>query len=512
MTAELSPAGAATSDPPAIEDPSGQVGRGTRFRPALLWSYILSTGTYAITALMTFILAAILGPHEFGVLWMAVVWVTLAQILLQHGPTLAVIQHEHITDRHLNAAFWSTLAGALLFTAVLAATAPLWAAVNRLPELTPVCLALAPIVPLYALNVIPEALLRRRMQLRGIAVRYLTAGLVSGVAGVACALAGLGVWALVVQQVGMTLLATVMLWAVTPWRPRLGPFRRELREIRGTSVKTLAGAVGDFASMRIDVLLMGALFGPVVVGLFRFAVRFPEMVVDLTARGLQTISLPDLARHSEDPAALAARLRRLVHAGVVFSVPALGVLAAAAEPLVLIIGDQWADSVQPLRLLCLVSVFLLLHSLLGAGLQAAQRPGLPAVMTWVTAIATGLAILSAGLASAGAGTADQLLAVASAMLLVQLPLTGVLAYLTFRRVLHVSAWPTLRAAVPSLLAAGAALATGAALPELAGRGPVLGFLLTAGLAGAAAGAVLLILDREARSWLTLLLGRVRDRS
>lgn len=523
MTADLNPTGAATGPPgdragqPAEADqvlagPDARIGRGTGFRPALLWSYILSTGTYAITALMTFVLAAILGPHEFGLLWIAVVWVTLAQILLQHGPTMAVIQHEHITDRHLNAAFWSTMAGALLFAAALAASAPLWAAVNRLPELTPICLALVPIVPLYALNVIPEALLRRRLQLRGIAIRYLIAGLVAGLAGVACAVAGLGVWALVVQQLGMTLLATVMLWAVTPWRPSLGPIRRELREIRGTSVKTLVGAVGDFGSMRIDVLLMGALFGPVVVGLFRFAVRFPEMVVDVTARGLQTVSLPDLARHSEDRAALAARLGRLVHAGVVFSVPALGVLAAAAEPLVLIIGEQWQESVQPLRLLCLASGFLLLHSLFGAALQAAQRPGLPAVMTWITAVATGGAILVAALQSAEAGTAGQLLAVAIAVLLVQLPLTGVLGYLTFRRVLRVSAWPTARLAVPSLLAAAVAVTIGVAMPELPGLGPVLRFPLVAALAGGAALGVLLALDREVRSWGTGLLGRVRSRA
>lgn len=502
------------STTPAPLAEAGRIARGTRFRPALLWSYILSTGTYAVTALMTFILAAILGPHEFGVLWMAMVWVTLAQILLQHGPTMAVIQHEHITDRHLNAAFWSTLAGALLFTAVLAGTAPLWAALNRLPELTPVSLALAAIVPLYALNVIPEALLRRRMQLRGIAMRYLTAGLIAGVAGVACALAGLGVWALVVQQVGMTLLATVMLWLVTPWRPTRGPIRQELREIRGTSMKTLAGAVGGFISLRVDVLLMGALFGPVMVGLFRFAVRFPEMVVDLTARGLQTVSLPDLARHSEDRAALAARLGRLVHAGAVFSVPALGVLAATAEPLVLIIGEQWAEAVAPLRLLCLVSVFLLLHALFGAALQAAQRPGLPAVMTWLTAGATGAAILAAALASREADTVGRLLAVAWAMLLVQLPLVGGYGYLTYRRVLRVPAWPTVRLTAPSLVAGAAAVAVGAVLPELlplTGLGPVARFGLTAPAAGIAAGVVLLGLDREARSWLAAGVSRLRSR-
>lgn len=497
------------SSAPAATGPasSGKIARGGRFRPALLWSYVLSTGTYAITALMTFILAAILGPEEFGVLWMAIVWVTLAQILLQHGPTMAVIQQEEITDRHLDAAFWSTLVGATVFAAVLAGLAPLWAAVNRLPELTAVCLALVPIIPLYALNVIPEALLRRRMLLRGVALRYLTSGLIAGVAGVVCAVAGLGVWALVIQQVGTAVLATGLLWLVTPWRPRMRRVLPELRDIRGTSLKTLAGALGNFLTVRVDVLLMGALFGPVVVGLFRFAVRFPEMVVDVTSRGLQSVSLPELARHGEDPQALADRLTRLAHAGAVFSIPTLGVLAAAAEPLVLIIGDQWAESIPPLRILCLVSVFLLPQAMFSVALQAAQRPGLPAAITWVAAAALTVAILAAAWASTGAGTAGRLMAIALAMLAVQAPLAGLLGYLTFRRVLRVPAWPTLRPMLPSLLAATAALGTGMVLSgatmDQSGR-PVLQFVVTAAAAGAVAVAVLLSTDAEVRSWLERL--------
>ena len=492
----------------------GQIGRGTRFKPALVWSYVLTTGMYGITALMTFVLAALLGPREFGILWMAIVWVTLAQILLQHGPTMAVLQHEDITDRHLNAAFWSTMAGALLYTGLLAAAAPLWAAVNRVPELTVVCLALTSIVPMYALNVIPEAVLRRRMQMRSVAVRYLSSGLIAGLAGVACALAGLGVWALVVQQVGATLLTTVLLWVVTPWRPRLGRFGRELRDIRGTSLKTLAGAAGSFVAVRADVLVMGAFFGPVVVGLFRFAVRFPEMLVDVTGRGLQTISLPELARRSDDPQALAARLRRLLHGAAVLSVPGLGVVAGTAEPLVLLVGDQWAEAVTPLRLLCVVSALGVLSALLSVALQAAQRPGLPAAVTWLNAPASIAAIYLAAVLSAGRGTAGQLLAVALAVLLVQAPLAGLLGYLTYGRVLRVSAWPTVLATAPSLLAGAAAAAAGAAVPALVGPGPgrVATRVLATAVAGAVAGGLLLALDREVQSSLRRLVGRVGGRA
>jgi PST family polysaccharide transporter len=483
------------------EPAQATIERGTRFKHALLWSYVVTTGLYAITAVMTFILAAILGPADFGLLWMAMVWITLAQIMLQHGPTIAVIQQDNITDRHLDAAFWSNLVGATLFALLLAAAAPHWAAFNDLPELTAICLALTAIVPVYALNTIPEAVLRRQLKLRGLALRYLTSGLISGVAAIACALAGMGVWSLVVQQVGLTLINTVLLWLMIPWRPRLHRFTRELRDIRGTSLTTLAGSVGSFIQARADVLLMGAFFGPVVVGLFRFALRVPEMVAGITARGLQDVALPDMARHSVDRPALAARLGRLVRAGAVLSIPALGVVAAAAEPFVLLIGEEWADAAAPMRLLCLASGITIVQGLFGPALQAAQRPGLPALVTWLNAGCMATAIFVAAELSRGDGMHGQLVAVAWAVVIVQVLLGGMLGYLVFGRVLRVSAWPAVRALVPSTLAAGAAVAVGYAASTALAADHIGSLVVTAGGAGIVAGAVLLALDGEARRWL-----------
>jgi PST family polysaccharide transporter len=431
------------------------------------------------------------------------VWVTLAQIMLQHGPTIAVIQQEHITDDHLDAAFWSTVIGATLFALLLAAAAPLWAAFNRLPELTGLCLTLTTIVPLYALNAIPEAVLRRRLRLRGIALRYLASGLASGGVAIGCALAGMGVWALVVQQVGMTLTNTVLLWLMIPWRPRLRRFSPALRDIRATSLKTLGGSVGTFVQMRADVLVMGALFGPVVVGLFRFALRVPELIMGLAARGLHDVALPELARHGVDRQALAARLGRLVRMGAVLSFPALGVVVAAAEPFVRVIGEQWADAVAPMRLLCLAIAITLFNSLFGPALQAAQRPGLPALVTWLNAAGLAGGIWLAARLSAGAGTVDQLLAVGWALVIVYGVLVLLLGYLVFGRVLRCPAGPTIRAAVPSVLAACAAAGSGPALASVVGRdlaaGPML--LVSTATAGLVAGAVVLLLDPVVRSWL-----------
>lgn len=506
---EATPAPAAPDSAPVLE-------RGdTRLGNALKWSYLFTTGGYAITAILTFVLAAILSPREFGVLTMALVWVSLALVLLQHGPTVAVIQQDDITEDHANAAFWATMAGAVGFCLIFAAIAPIWAAVNGLPELTPVCLALTPMVLITALNVIPDALQRRRMQMRGIAIRVLTANLTGGIAGVTCAVAGLGVWSLVVQQVSTPAVYGTMLWLMTGWRPRFrGPIRQQLRDIRNTSLHTYAGAFGSFLSSRTDVVLMGLFFGPVVIGLYRFAARFAEMVVDLTARGLHQVSLPHLARHGSDKDGFARELGRLMHGVAVLAYPMLGIVAGVAEPLVLFIGDQWAEAAEPLRLLCIVSAIVVLAALFEPAMQAAQRPGVTAVFAWTTTIASGVAIFLAARVSINGGTSQQLMAAAWSMLAVQAGIVLVMGYVIFRRVLRVPMAPVLVAGVPGTLSGVVAAFASAGAYALVD--PALNKFFALAVSGTAgvlvAGTVLLALDREVRARVFRIARRLRGRS
>jgi PST family polysaccharide transporter len=433
---------------------------------------------------------------------MAMVFITLGQSLLHHGPTMAVIQQDDITEEHFNAAFWSTLAGACAFAGFLVITAPVWSALNRLPELTPVTVALAPLVIVMALGVIPDAYFRRRMQMRGIALRVVSSNLAGGAVGIGCALAGFGVWSLVAQQLTAVTVYNIILWSITPWRPRLRGIRQPMRDIRRTSVQTLTAAVGNFAASRSDVLLMGAFFGPVVVGLYRFAARFADMAVDLTGRGLQDVSLPHLARHSRDPDALAAEFGRIMHTAAVMSFPLLGILAAVAQPLVLVIGPQWDQAAEPLRVLCLVSAVGVVSALLSPAMQAAGRTGVTAMFTWATAAASAAGLSTAAWLSASAGVTAKLYAVAWAALSVQSATTLLMGYVLFHVILRVSARPLITAALPATLAGLAAAGSEvlmAAATKRTGLPQIIDLMLYGTAATLIAAATLFALDRRARA-------------
>jgi O-antigen/teichoic acid export membrane protein len=508
--------------PPAARPPDGgppdgggaRLGRPTtRLGTALRWSYVMSTGGNAIQVLLTLVVAALLGPREFGLMALAMVWVALVLVLLQFGPTFAVIQQHDITDEHVNASFWATLWGSAGCAVLLAATAPLWAAYSGLPELVPLCLALTPVVVLQACNVIQDAILRRRMQMRGIAIRVMLANLGGGVTAVAGAAAGLGVWALVAQQLVWPTLYAVMLWPIAGWRPRRGPILGPLRDLRKTSLQTYGGSIGGYLSTRVDVLLLGAFFGPEIIGLWRFAHRLSEMANELTAGGLNVVSLPHLARHGEDSPALERELGRLMYGASLLTFPALGILAGTSEAVVRFIGDQWVLAAGPLRVLCAAAAAATVATILGVSLAARQRPGIPALFNWVTIPCLAAGLLVAARLSTGQDPAGKLLAISVAALAVQLLITGALGYVTFRWILRVPAWPTVVLGLPGLAAAGAGALAGSQAYRLVDESLNRFFDLAASgtVAVVAAAAALLALDRGARVVAGRLLSRLRGR-
>lgn len=478
-------------------------------RGAVIWSYVLTGGNFAVTGVVTFVMAAFVPPAEFGVMALALVWVTFAQMLMQHGPAQAVVQREDVTDRHFDAAFWSTLGLATAFAVVLAAVAPLWAIWNGTPKLAYVCWALAPVIVLNALGVIPDAILRRRMDMKRISLRVLTVGLISGVLGVGAAVAGLGVWAYAIQQITMAGLTAAVVWTVTEWRPRRGGIGPALRDLRRFSLHSLSEVTAFFLSSRIDALVMGAFFGPAAIGLYRFAVRIVEMVNSVAAGGIGQVSLADLSRLTSDRDAFGRRLGQFLHAAAMIMYPGLGILAATAGPLLRLIGEEWSPAAGALRVLCAAGAITMVGSILTPAVQAAGRPGVGAVIGWVEAAVAAVAIVAVGLWMRDAAVTGQVLAIAWTVLAVQGTMTAVYVWVALYRVLHLKArtvlLPSLPAFVAGLVALGVGLAVERALPG--GFNAFLGLVVTGCAAVAAAMVVVIGLDGRARGLVLSLVRR-----
>jgi len=356
------------------------------------------------------------------------------------------------------------------------------------------------LVPVSALSGIHTARKLREFGHKAIAARAVACGLFGGTASVAAAIAGWGVWSLVVQAAIVETVGIVFAWQAYPWRPRLRFDMTRLTEVGAFSGTMLLTQVSGLFLTRIQDVVIGRYISVAAVGSYRIAWRMIELISQATIQPIVTVSFVTLAHLQDDKERFSNALLRMVGLGAILTLPALsgfGVLSGDIIPL--LFGAKWESSAAIAQVLSLMAVPFCINYFLVSALAAIGRPGSMAKSTGVqTVAALGLSLLAAPFGVQWVAAAYVLRAYL--MLPYHLHL--------FRRDTGVGLMPLMRAVMPPFLASqamvGVLLLAVPRLHETLGHG--IAFLAVAVLLGGTVfvGALLLFAGHYVRSNLAVL--------
>ena len=387
------------------------------FLHAVKWAYTANWGERTFSAVFTFILAAILGPHDFGVLSIAVIYISFLQMFQDQGFVSALIQKPDLEPEHSDAVFWFDLAQSIVLVAVSIFLGRWWGALNHAPQVASVIFVLSFCIPIEALATVQRALLSREMDFKSLSIRSNVSVMISGIVGIGMAFAGFGVWALVGQQLVRDFVALILLWRLSSWRPRLAFSWNHLKELMGFSISIFIAQLANFADGQIGSILLGVLFGPLAVGLYRLADKFMNTVVVMATSSIQAVSLPEFSRQQSNPVELRKSALSCLRLSSTVTLPALAGLAAVSGPLMATIGPQWIPAANVLRVLCVVGMFLMFAYFTGPLMQALSRPHELAMLEWARTAVGIVFLLAAGLIVRGSPLSAQIMGVALARFL-----------------------------------------------------------------------------------------------
>jgi O-antigen/teichoic acid export membrane protein len=197
---------------------------GKQVRSGFGWDL---TGTFfkqISTLIVSVILARLLTPEEFGIIGMAMVFVSLSQIFVEVGFSQGLIQSEHNSQRAYSSVFYLTFALGLIVGALIYFTAPLVGLFFESDkvskgEYTEVIrwLSLVPIISSF--GSIHNTRFVRNLQFKILAFRNVLSTVLGGIVGVVMAYLGYGVYALVGQQLTTISLFVIILWWKSDWFP-----------------------------------------------------------------------------------------------------------------------------------------------------------------------------------------------------------------------------------------------------------------------------------------------------
>jgi len=328
-----------------------------RAAKGVLWTIIQSLGGRALSLAVFVILARLLTPADFGLVAMAGVFIALLEVLVGQGLTAAITQREVLNSEHESTAFWTNIALGALMGAALWASAGWVARLYGAPDLAPVVRWLSAILPLRAVVAVPVGLLQRRLKFRVLAVRSILGAFAGGVAGVAAAFAGWGVYALVAQQLLGGLAEVLAVWGAAAWWPRFVFSMRHLRQLLGFSLHLVGASVLDFLNRRSDDFLIGLFLGEVVLGYYAVAYGILRVMTQVLAKPGTVVAFSAFSRLQGQPDRMREAFYGSTQAASVVATPAfigLSVVAPTAVPVIL--GDQFTASGTVLQVLALIGV------------------------------------------------------------------------------------------------------------------------------------------------------------
>lgn len=358
-----------------------------KVRAGLKWGAAAKLCGQLVTWVITLYVIRLLTPADYGLMAMATVVVSLVALVAEMGLGAALVQAPRIDDATIRRVFGATLLFNAALSVAVALAAPLAARFFDEPRIVAVVQVAGLQFLVNALAVVPEALLRREMLFKRLALTDMGASVAASLATVALALAGMGVWSLVLGNLVQSACRAVSLQYLSE--------KRYLPSFRLAGMRSALAFGGQITANRIlwhalsqaDILIAGKVLGKEALGIYSVTLHLATMPVQKVMSLVNQVAFPAFSEAQNDPDSLKQGVERGVRLLAVGFFPVLwGMAAVAPEIIGLVFGPEWQESSLVLQLVAAVLPFRILAAFLSTASCGIGHAGISLLNTVVSTV------------------------------------------------------------------------------------------------------------------------------
>jgi O-antigen/teichoic acid export membrane protein len=300
---------------------------------------------FFLNLVSTMILARLLTPRDFGLVAMVTTVTGFLGVFKDAGLSIATVQRERITHAQVSNLFWVNVAVSALSSLIVAAAAPVIARFYHNPRLIGVTLLLSATFVISGSTVQHQALLKRQMRFKALALIEVGSMVVGVFVGVLMAALGYGYWSLVWSSLSMEIAGLLLTWWASRWRPQLPTRRSGIGPLLSFGAYRTAGDFLTSLARGSDILLIGRFYGAVSVGLYSRASILLIRPLEQFLSPINAVFVPALSRLQSQPERYRSTFLRVYEAIALTGFFFAGLLLALARPLTLVLlGPKWEQA------------------------------------------------------------------------------------------------------------------------------------------------------------------------
>jgi O-antigen/teichoic acid export membrane protein len=316
---------------------------------------------FILQTVSTVVLARLLTPADFGLVAMVTAITSFGQAFADLGLSEATIQQPVINHSQVSALFWINVSIGVGLTLLTAALAPVLAWFYHEPRLVHITLVVSLTFLIGGLRVQHDALLRRQMRFRSLALRDILAYAVAVPVAILMAWRGYGYWGIVALPLTLNTTQMLLSWVMARWIPGLPR--------RGAKVRSLISFGGNIAvsylifnlNRSADNVLVGWFWGAGPLGLYSRASNLLMLPVRQLGAPARSVAVPAFSRVQADAERLARYFLRTANLIMWILAPTFGFLFVAAVPIIiLMLGKRWSEAAPVFQILAIFALGQLL--------------------------------------------------------------------------------------------------------------------------------------------------------
>lgn len=309
------------------------------------------------------VLSRLIPPADFGAMAILMSISAVALLLGDLGLSTAALRAPHITAQQKSNLFWINVTIGVALWAVAVAVAQPVSTLFGSPSLLWGLPVIASTVFFALIGAQARTEINRRSDFTSLTWIEAIAGLAGVIAAICLALAGLGLLALIMQQVVSAGIAAVLFMIIARWWPSLPRRTPGMGEFLKFGTSTFAAQGVTFLSNNVDVWLIGRLWGFDALGQYNRAMQMAKLPVTQLLPPLTRVALPHLRGIDPQSGSFSARVRRWRSGVTQPLILGLALIAGAASPLVaIVLGPEWGPSAALVPPLVLGAMFQVMGS------------------------------------------------------------------------------------------------------------------------------------------------------
>jgi len=428
------------------------------------WAILLTILRQCLTIGTTMVVSRHVTPAEFGVAAMALAFLAFL-VLFDTALTWATVQAPVYDKEKFDALFFLGLLFGVSLFGVAVAAGPVLAKFYDAPDLIWLSISVGAAAFFNSLATQPAALLRRRLQQKKLNAIDTAALFVSCALGIALALKGGGVWAVVAQAVCMHAVRSIAVLAfseaIPSWPRQFAVVIPELRKGIGFALSNYV----CYFQLYLGGILAARCFGSFAMGNYQRAYGVKSMPTQYSSMVVTDVMVSSLAALKNEPEKLALLYRKALIITTIIGCPAGAFLfSGSTEVIRILYGPQWQEAAYLLQWFSLAAMALPISTstiwlFLAAG-KAREQLRMNVCLTGISLVALLTAAMSSTDVSALVVTESVLFA--GPYLAINL--------ICSHRAVGISLLPTLRSLLPIVVASGVAGACAYIFGQILGPG------------------------------------------